>query len=150
MKRHPLRRTALIASCVVPAMLSLPFGAGLARAESPDANPVVIRYLNDRGFVPAYELADALGFLKGKGIRLESEGYATGAPQNLAALAAGSIDLASAATPAIINAMAGGAKILSIAPRAGINKDVNSKFFVLDSSSIKDARNLKDKSIAVN
>jgi ABC-type nitrate/sulfonate/bicarbonate transport system substrate-binding protein len=131
-------------------MIALPLTGNAARAEAPDANPVVIRYLSDHGFVPAYELADALGFLKGKGIRLENKGYATGAPQNLAALAAGSIDLASAATPAIINAIAGGAKILSIAPRAGINKDVNSKFFVLDSSLIKDAKDLKGKSIAIN
>jgi ABC-type nitrate/sulfonate/bicarbonate transport system substrate-binding protein len=35
-------------------------------------------------------------------------------------------------------------------PRAGVSKDVNSKFFVLDSSSIKAAKDLKDKSIAVN
>jgi len=27
-----------------------------------DANPVVIRYQNDRGYVPPFEIADALGF----------------------------------------------------------------------------------------
>ena len=35
-------------------------------------------------------------------------------------------------------------------PRAGVSKDVNSKFFVLDSSSIKAAKDVKGKSIAVN
>ncbi len=79
-----------------------------------------------------------------------SEGYSPGGPKNLAALASGSIDAAGAATPAIINAIADGAKILCIAPRAGIDKDVNSKFFVLDSSPIKDAKDIKGKSIAVN
>ena len=70
------------------------------------------RYLNDRGYVPPYEIADALGFFKGKGIRFESEGDSPGGPQSLAALASGSIDVAGAATPAMINAIAGGAKIL--------------------------------------
>jgi ABC-type nitrate/sulfonate/bicarbonate transport system substrate-binding protein len=50
----------------------------------------------------------------------------------------------------VINAIAGGAKILCIMPRAGVSKDVSSKFFVLGSSSIKAAKDLKDKSIAVN
>ena len=91
-------------------------------------NPIVIRYLNDHGYVPPFELANTLGFLKGKGIRLETQGYSPGGPKSLAALASGSIDLAGVATPAIINAIADGAKILCIAPRAGVNKEVNSKF----------------------
>jgi hypothetical protein len=53
MKRHPLRRTAQVVSSVVLAMICLQSGAGQARAGAPDANPVVIRYLNDPGFVPA-------------------------------------------------------------------------------------------------
>jgi ABC-type nitrate/sulfonate/bicarbonate transport system substrate-binding protein len=116
----------------------------------PDANPVVIRYLNDPGFVPSFEIADALGFLKEEGIRIQSEGDSPGGPQSLAALGSGSVDAVGVATPAVINAIAGGAKILCIMPRAGINKDVNSKFFVLDDSSIKAAKDLKVKSIAVN
>jgi ABC-type nitrate/sulfonate/bicarbonate transport system substrate-binding protein len=150
MKRHPLRWIARVVSCVVLAMICLQFGADQARAEAPEANPVVIRYLNDRGYVPPYEIADALGFFKGKGIRFEAEGDSPGGPQALAALASGSIDVAGAATPAVINAIAGGAKILCVMPRAGVSKDVSSKFFVLDSSSIKAATDIKDKSIAVN
>jgi ABC-type nitrate/sulfonate/bicarbonate transport system substrate-binding protein len=150
MNLYPLRRTAQIVSCVVLAVICLPFGPNPVRAAALEANPVVIRYLNDHGYVPPFELADALGFLKGKSIRLESEGYSPGGPTSLAALASGSIDVAGVATPAIINAIAGGAKILCIMPRAGVNKDVNSKFFVLDSSPIKTAKDLKDKSIAVN
>jgi ABC-type nitrate/sulfonate/bicarbonate transport system substrate-binding protein len=150
MKNRSLRQTAQILSCVVVAVICLNFGAEPVRADAPDANPVVIRYLNDRGLVPPFEIADALGFLKEKGIRLESEGDSPGAPESLAALASSSADLAGIATPAVINAIAGGAEILCIMPRLGINKDVNSKFFVLDSSSIKAAKDLKDKSIAVN
>jgi hypothetical protein len=59
MNRHPLRRTAWIVSGAVFAMICLQSGAGQARAATPDANPVVIRYLNDHGFVPSFEVADA-------------------------------------------------------------------------------------------
>jgi ABC-type nitrate/sulfonate/bicarbonate transport system substrate-binding protein len=149
MKHRPLRWTAQIVSCAVLAVLSLQFGGGPVRADA-DASAVVIRYLNDRGYVPPYEIAEALGFFKDKGIRFESEGDSPGGPESLAALASGSIDVAGAATPAMINAIAGGAKILCIMPRAGVSKDVSSKFFVLDSSSIKTATDIKGKSIAVN
>jgi ABC-type nitrate/sulfonate/bicarbonate transport system substrate-binding protein len=149
MKRHPLRRTAQVVSCVILAMICLQFGGAPVRADA-DANPVVIRYLNDRGYVPPYEIAEALGFFKDKGIRFESEGDSPGGPESLAALASGTIDVAGAATPAMINAIAGGAKILCIMPRAGVSKDVSSKFFVLDSRSIKAATDIKDKSVAIN
>jgi ABC-type nitrate/sulfonate/bicarbonate transport system substrate-binding protein len=150
MKHHPLRRTTQVVFSAIVAMICGHFGADPVRAEAPDANQVVIRYLNDHGYVSPFEIAEALGFLKGTGIRLELEGYSPGGPASLAALKSGAIDVAGAATPAIINAVAGGAKILCIMPRAGVTKDVSSKFFVLDDSPIKHAKDLNDKSIAVN
>src|SRR3954468_21077491 len=67
------------------------------------AQETVIRYLSNRGDVAPYELADALGWLKEKGIRIESEGYSGSGPESLVALGSGSVDLAGAATPAVIN-----------------------------------------------
>jgi ABC-type nitrate/sulfonate/bicarbonate transport system substrate-binding protein len=123
--------------------------AGAAAARNPD-QPTIIRYLAGYGFIATYEVADALGWLREKGIMLESEGYSQGGPESLAAMASGSVDLAGAATPAIINALAGGAKIRGVMPGGGINKSVNSKFFVLADSDIKAAQDLKDRSVAVN
>ena len=150
MKSHPIRRTAQIVSRIALAIISLYFGADPVRADASDANPVVIRYLNDLGAVRGFEIADALGYLKEKGIRIEFKGYSHGAPESLAALASGSADLIGIATPAAINAVAAGAKILCVLPAQGISKDVNSKFFVLDDSPIKAADDLNGKSIAVN
>jgi ABC-type nitrate/sulfonate/bicarbonate transport system substrate-binding protein len=130
--------------------ICLQFRAGPVRAADPDATPVVIRYLNDLGAVRGFEIADALGYLKEKGIRIEFKGYSHGAPESLAALASGSVDSIGIATPAAINAVAAGAKILCILPAQGISKHVNSKFFVLDGSPIKAAEDLNGKSIAVN
>jgi ABC-type nitrate/sulfonate/bicarbonate transport system substrate-binding protein len=121
------------------------------RAQAQNAEqPTVIRYLSGYGYVATYEVADALGWLREKGLRLESVGYSQGGPESLAAMASGSVDLAGAATPAIINAIVGGAKILGVMPGGGINKSVQSKFFVLAGSDIKTPQDLKDKSIAVN
>src|SRR5689334_25196780 len=105
MGRHPLRKTDRIVLYFVLAIISLYLGADPARAASPDANPVVIRYINDLGAVRSFELADALGLLKETGIRLEFKGYSHGAPESLAALAAGSADLVGVATSAVINAI---------------------------------------------
>jgi len=150
MRLHLLCQAIRIGSCLLLAAMCLGIGADPARAEGPDANPVVIRYLNDPGAVRSFEIADALGYLKEKGIRLEFKGYSHGAPESLAALASGSADLIGIATPAAINAIAAGAKILCILPAQGISKDVNSKFFVLEGSPIKTADDLEGKSIAVN
>jgi ABC-type nitrate/sulfonate/bicarbonate transport system substrate-binding protein len=126
------------------------FAEGPVRAQTPDGNQVVIRYLNDPGAVRAFEIADALGLFKGKGIRIESHGNSHGGPEALAALLSGKIDAGGIAIPAVINAVAGGAKILCVMPALGSDEHINSKFFVLDGSPIKTPPDLKNKSIAVN
>jgi ABC-type nitrate/sulfonate/bicarbonate transport system substrate-binding protein len=150
MKRHPLRRAVQVAFAIVVAMVCEQFVEGQVRAQADDGNQVVIRYLNDPGAVRSFELAEALGYLRDKGIRIEPKGDSHGGPETLAALLSGSIDAGGIATPAVINAVAGGAKILCVMPALGINKDINSKLFVLDGSSIKAPPDLKNKSIAVN
>lgn len=146
-------RTALVLLSSIAVVVAGPnLAVGRARAAEPRGTDktTVIRYLAGYGYVTTFEVADALGWLRQKGIRLEPEGYSQGGPESLAAMAAGSTDLAGAATPAIINAMAGGAKILGVMPGGGISKSVSSKFLVLADSDIKGPRDLKDRSIAVN
>lgn len=124
-------------------------GSGTAGAADP-AHPLAIRFFMNHGYIDSTELADALGWLKPFGIKMESVGYSQGGPENLFGLNNGSVDLAGAATPAMINAIAGGAQIIGVMPNVGENKTVNSKFFVLADSPIKSAEALKGQSIAVN
>jgi ABC-type nitrate/sulfonate/bicarbonate transport system substrate-binding protein len=146
-KRRSMREFGF-AACIIAAVA---WQGGQACAADPNSVDVtVIRYLSNRGNVATYEIADALGWLRDKHIRIESEGFSQGGPESLVALASGSVDIAGAATPAIINAIAGGAKILGVMPDGGINQDVNSKFFVLATSDIRTPQDLKGKSIAVN
>jgi ABC-type nitrate/sulfonate/bicarbonate transport system substrate-binding protein len=148
----PMRywKARLVASLVV---LPLTWqGAGPARADSAQSpnGVTVIRYLASHGNVTSYELAAALGWLKAKDIKIDSIGYSQGGPESLEAMAAGSVDVAGAATSAIINAMVGSAKIIGVMPGDGVSKTAYSKFLVLADSPIKKPQDLKDKSVAVN
>jgi ABC-type nitrate/sulfonate/bicarbonate transport system substrate-binding protein len=139
---------------LLAALLLLRLGLALDRAiaaDPPSADrPIVIRYLTGYGYVATYELADALGRLRQKGIRLQSQGYSGGGPETLAAMASGSVDVGGAALPAVLNAMAGGARIYGVMPGSGIDRDVRSKFYILADTDVKRPQDLKDRSIAVN
>lgn len=122
--------------------------AGTAFAQSPET--VKIRYLASQGGVSPHELAAELGYFDGLGIELENVGYAQGGPASLFALAAGSVDLGSAATSAVVNSIAGGNDFVAAYPSNGINEQVQSVFYVLDDSPIKTVADIAGKSIAVN
>ncbi len=147
---HFTRRAGLLAGSMALASAWPGITANRARAAAEKGDGVVVRYLSTRGDVTTYELAEALGWFKDANIKIESQGYSQGGPESLVALASGSVDLAGAATPAIINAITAGAKIQGIMPDGGVNKDINSKFFVLADSDIHSPKDLEGKSIAVN
>jgi len=127
------------------------FAAGLpgtAFAASPET--VKIRYLSSQGSISPHELANELGYFKDTGIEFENVGYAQGGPASLFALAAGSVDLGSAATSAVVNSIAGGNDFIAAYPSNGINDKVQSVFYVLQDSPIKSVADIAGKSIAVN
>lgn len=152
MRRHRSYWRAALGPLAASATVAVGLGLAVARAGDPPGpeHPSVIRYLTGYGYVATYELADALGWLRQKGIRLKSQGYSGGGPETLAAMASGSVDVGGAALPAVLNAMAGGARICGVMPGGGIDKHVNSKFYVLANSDIGKPQDLKDRSIAVN
>jgi ABC-type nitrate/sulfonate/bicarbonate transport system substrate-binding protein len=150
MRRLCAPRAVAAALLFLATSAGLALGMGNATAADGQSGVTVIRYLANRGLVTTYEMAAALGWFKDKNIRIESEGYSQGGPESLVAMASGAVDIAGAATPATINAIASGARIYGVMPDVGIDKSINSKFFVLDSSSIKTAADLKGASIAVN
>ncbi|CAH6635236.1 ABC transporter substrate-binding protein [Pseudocitrobacter vendiensis] len=123
------------------------FGAS-STAQAQDA--VTMRYMTSHGGISAHELADALGYFKGTGITFKSAGYASGGPESLFALASGSIDIGSAATPAVINSIAGGNQFVAAYPTNGIDATTKSIFYVREDSPIKSVKDLAGKSIAIN
>ena len=128
--------------------LGTALATGFAAAAS--AEDVTIRYLTTQGGLAAHELAQELGYFDGTGIELESLGYASGGPETLMGLAGGSLDLASAATSAVLNSIAGGNDFVIAYATNGINDDVQSIFYVLDDSPIHGIEDLPGKTVAVN
>jgi ABC-type nitrate/sulfonate/bicarbonate transport system substrate-binding protein len=139
------------AAAAVALLVAFASGSAMAADAGANAHPVtVIRFFSNHGFVAPYEIANALGWLKPKGIEIKSVGFSQGGPENIFGVDNGSVDIAGCATPGIINAIAGGAPIIGVNTNLGESKTSNSKFFVLADSAIKSAKDLNGKSIAVN
>ncbi len=136
------------AGALVAAGLFVGVLPGMALAESTE--PVTLRYLASQGSISPHELAAELGYYDNLGIKFENVGYAQGGPASLFALAAGSVDLGSAATSAVVNSIAGGNDFVAAYPSNGINDQVQSVFYVLEDSPIKSVKDIVGKSIAVN
>lgn len=124
--------------------------ATLALATPSLAEDVTLRYLASQGGVAPHELAAALGYFDGTGIKLDNLGYAGGGPETLIALAGNSVDIGGAATPAVLNSIAAGNDFVIAYPTNGINETVHSTFYVLPDSPIKDIKDIEGKTIAVN
>ncbi|WP_299310920.1 ABC transporter substrate-binding protein, partial [uncultured Halomonas sp.] len=119
--------------------------SGAAHAED-----ITLRILGSHGNVSAHELAEELGYFEGTGITLENVGYAGGGPESLFALAARSVEVGSAATSAVINAIASGNDFVAAYPTNGINEETQSIFRVLEDSPIHSIEDIAGKTIAVN
>ncbi len=114
------------------------------------AEEVKFRYLASQGGLSAHELAAELGYFEGTGITIENVGYATGGPASLIALASGDVEVGGAATSAVLNAIVGGNDFVAAYPSNGINDEVQSIFYVLEDSPIREIKDIAGKSIAVN
>jgi ABC-type nitrate/sulfonate/bicarbonate transport system substrate-binding protein len=129
---------------------TLAISSALGLTLTPAWADVNIRYLATQGGLSAFELADELGYFDGTGITLENVGYAQGGPASLVALAGGSVELGSAATAAVLNAIAAGNDFVAAYPSNGINDEAQSIFYVLEDSPIKSVEDIVGRSIAVN
>lgn len=110
----------------------------------------VIRYLSNAGSINASEIAAAKGWLQADGVVLESKGFSQGGPESLFAIASGSVDVAGAATAAVLNAISNGNDVIAVKPGGGLSKTVKSNFYVLAKSPITKPSDLIGKTIAVN
>lgn len=113
-------------------------------------NVTVIRYLSNTGSINASEIAAAKGWLQADGVVLESKGFSQGGPESLFAIASGSVDVAGAATAAVINAISNGSDVIAVKPGFGVSKTAKSNFYVLAKSPISKPSDLIGKTIAVN
>lgn len=116
---------------------------------------VTIRYLSSSAVVEPYEFANELGLLKG--INISRLGSTTGGPEDIMSVATGSSDVGHSAWVSIINAKVRGAEIKALAGPMGNSPEswyegtpYLSKWIVLENSTIRSAKDLKGKKIAVH
>ncbi|HIH43760.1 MAG TPA: ABC transporter substrate-binding protein [Candidatus Methanoperedenaceae archaeon] len=116
----------------------------LKNTENTPKNGITIRSLTIPGSVEPVDFAKELGFLKG--LNITRAGSTTGGPEKIMAVSAGNIELGSSAWIPVINAKSRGAEIKAIVASGGNN----TKWIVLENSSIRSAKDLVGKKIAVN
>ncbi len=116
---------------------------------------ITIRYLSSSTIVEPYEFAKELGYLKG--INITRAGSYTGGTEDIIAVASGRPDIGHSAWVSIINAKARGSEIKAFAAPMGNSPEswyegtpYLSKWIVLENSSIRSAKDLVGKKIAVN
>jgi ABC-type nitrate/sulfonate/bicarbonate transport system substrate-binding protein len=107
-----------------------------------------LRYQGWAGQVTFPELAEDLGYLAP--LKLDWVGNTTSGPQDIQTVVTGDIDFGGAFYGAIIKLIAAKAPIKAVIGYYGSDKDTWQGYFVKDGSSIKTARDLIGKKVAMN
>ncbi|MED4229062.1 ABC transporter substrate-binding protein [Neobacillus cucumis] len=107
-----------------------------------------LRYEGSVGSVTYPELAEDLGYLDP--IKLDWIGNQTSGPASIQNAATGQTDFGGAFNGAIAKLIASGAPIKSVIGYYGSDKDTYTGYYVLNGSSIKNARDLIGKKVGMN
>ncbi|RUT29590.1 ABC transporter substrate-binding protein [Paenibacillus zeisoli] len=107
-----------------------------------------LRYQGNVGAVTYPELAEDLGYLAP--LKLKFIGNTISGPQDIQSVVTGDTDFGGAFNGAIVKLLAAKAPITPVISYYGVDDNTWSGYYVLDGSSIKTARDLIGKRIAVN
>jgi ABC-type nitrate/sulfonate/bicarbonate transport system substrate-binding protein len=119
-------------------------------ADASGANGVVsLRYQGWTDTVTLPELAQALGFFKGK-VKLDWVGDTSSGPQDIQSAATGQTDFGGAFAGAVAKLEVAGAPITAVVNYYGYDKKTFTGYYVTDNSSIHTARDLIGKKVGVN
>ncbi|MGG1614077.1 ABC transporter substrate-binding protein [Paenibacillus sp. FSL K6-2441] len=145
---HKPRRQSITLLAVVLVAGALLAGCAGGRAEANGGEDKVLQYNSSPGTVSFPELAEDLGYLGD--VKLESIGSTTGGPESIQLTATKQTDFGSAFNGAIIKSVAQNVKIKSVVGSYGSDKDTYIGAYVLESSSIRTAKDFIGKKVGVN
>ncbi len=112
---------------------------------------ITLKTTETLGNVGIVEIGEEKGFFEEQGIKIEKVGSIQGGTEGVQALAAGSIDFTSSAWAPWINAISRDARLKVVVAASGQNaRETGQVWIVLENSSIKTAKDLVGKKIAVN
>ena len=143
------KRTRLRAGAAAAVLLVAGSVTGCS-ASGADGETKTIRYQTNAGLVDLSELADALGYFEGTGIKLDRVGDVQGGPESLRAVATDQVDYGGAFNGAIAKLASTGAPITAVVSYYGSDDEVNSSLLVKKDSGIDSADDLIGKKVAVN
>jgi len=144
-------RRALALACLG---LGLPWGLLGCQGKASSASvhggvePSVLRYQGSPGAVSAPELAQDLGFLAP--LRLEFVSSTSSGPQSIQAVATNDTDFGGAFNGAVLKLVAAKAPIRAVVSLYGVDAETWNGFYVAEDSSIRSARDLIGKKVAMN
>ena len=143
---------ALVASLAAALPLVLVAGCSLPSSEAStsakDKGPVTLRYQGGANSVGLAELASDLGYFPT--IKLKWVGNTTSGPQDIQSAATGQTDIGGAFAGAVVKLIAAGAPVKAVVNYYGSDEKSFIGFYVKDGSSIRTARDLIGKKVAVN
>ncbi|MCT2194159.1 ABC transporter substrate-binding protein [Paenibacillus sp. p3-SID1389] len=145
---HKPRRQSITLLAVVLVAGALLAGCAGGRAGANGGEDKVLQYNSSPGTVSFPELAEDLGYLGD--VKLESIGSTTGGPESIQLTATKQTDFGSAFNGAIIKSVAQNVKIKSVVGSYGSDKDTYIGAYVLESSSIRTAKDFIGKKVGVN
>lgn len=145
---HKPRRQSITLLAVVLVAGALLAGCAGGRAEANGGEDKVLQYNSSPGTVSFPELAEDLGYLGD--VKLESIGSTTGGPESIQLTATKQTDFGSAFNGAIIKSVVQNVKIKSVVGSYGSDKDTYIGAYVLESSSIRTAKDFIGKKVGVN
>lgn len=126
-------------------------GCSRARSSQPSADAdeaITLRYQGGTGAVWFPELAEDLGYLAP--LELRFIGSTISGPQDIQTVATGDSDFGLAFNGAVIKLIAAHAPIRAVVGGYGVDDQTFTSFFVREDSSIRSARDLLDKQVAMN
>ena len=118
------------------------------KADAGDYETHVLRYQGSAGAVTFPELAEDLGYLAP--VRLEYVGSTISGPQDIQAALTGDTDFGGAFNGSIVNLIAARAPLHAVIALSSLDATTFGGFYVLDDSSIRKARDLIGKKVAMN
>ena len=149
-RRHRLARPAVLLSALAALALATLTGCGGASSGAVSSDGVTtLRYQGWANQVTLPELADDLGYFKGK-VRLKWVGNTISGPQDIQSAATGQTDFGGAFGGAVEKLVSSGAPIKAVINYYGGDAKTFTGYYVLDGSPLQSAKDLVGKKVAVN
>ena len=142
-------RTALLLSAVAALVAAALTGCGASSGAQAKDGVTTLRYQGWNNQVTLPELAEDLGYFKGK-IKLKWVGNTISGPQDIQSAATGQTDFGGAFGGAVEKLVSSGAPIKAVINYYGADDKTFTGYYVLDGSPLKSPKDLVGKKVAVN